>query len=616
MPDIIQLLPDFVANQIAAGEVIQRPASVVKELLENAIDAEATTIQLILKDAGRTLVQIIDDGKGMSMPDARMCFERHATSKISSADDLWKIKTKGFRGEALASIASVAQVEMKTKQASSELGTCIKIEGSTVNECEPCQTADGTSFAIRNLFFNVPARRQFLKTDAVETKHIMDEFQRVALAHPEVTMSMHHNGNEVYHLPKGSFRQRAVGIFGQKYDERLVPVEEETDLVRISGFIGKPEFARKTRGEQFFFVNDRFIKHHYLHHAVSGALEGLLQNAQHPFYLLYLDVDPSMVDVNIHPTKTEVKFKEERAIYSILKSAIRKSLGQFQVAPTLDFEQETSLNIAPFDGKTPVSIPQITVDPNYNPFDTTTHKEPRRAERVPGAIERSKGGGDWKEMYEIMRTPDTSSQELDLGETTDRPQSFEADAPEKAVVFQVGKRFLLTPIKSGMILIDQQRAHERILYEDFLAKGADHHGSSQQLLFPFTLSLTPADHALLVEESKALQQMGFDIEDFGGSDFVVRGLPADCRQQNPQKLVDAILNQLHNGESTADHPERHLLALGLAKGSSIGKGQTLQQVEMRDLIDRLFACEVPYYSPGGKSVIVTITPEELSGKFD
>jgi len=402
MPDIIQLLPDFVANQIAAGEVIQRPASVVKELLENAVDAGASSIQVILKDSGRTLIQIIDDGKGMTMPDARMCFERHATSKISSADDLWKIKTKGFRGEALASIASVAQVELKSRQEGSDLGTCVKIEGSTVSECEPCQTAIGTSFAVRNLFYNVPARRQFLKSDSVENKHVMDEFQRLALAHPEVAMSMHHNNNEVYHLPKGSYRQRTVGIFGQKYDERLVPVEEETDLVKVTGFIGKPEFARKTRGEQFFFVNDRFIKHHYLHHAVTGALDGLLQDSQYPFYLIYLEVNPSMVDVNIHPTKTEVKFREERAIYSILKSAIRKSLGQFQVAPTLDFEQESSLNIAPFDGKSPVSIPQITVNPHYNPFEQSERKEPTRA-KTSGAIERSRGGGDWKEMYKILR---------------------------------------------------------------------------------------------------------------------------------------------------------------------------------------------------------------------
>lgn len=615
MPDIIQLLPDFVANQIAAGEVIQRPASVVKELLENAIDAGANSIQLILKDSGRTLIQIIDDGSGMSMPDARMCFERHATSKISSADDLWKIKTKGFRGEALASIASVAQVELKTRQASSDLGTCVKIEGSTVTECEPCQASVGTSFAVRNLFYNVPARRQFLKTDSVENKHVMDEFQRVALAHPNVAMSMHHNNNEVYHLPKGSFRQRAVGIFGPKYDERLVPVEEETDLVKVTGFIGKPEFARKTRGEQFFFVNDRFIKHHYLHHAVTGALEGLLQDSQYPFYLIYLEVDPSMVDVNIHPTKTEVKFREERAIYSILKSAIRKSLGQFQVAPTLDFEQESSLNIAPFDGKSPVSIPQITVNPHYNPFDQVTRKEPSRS-KTSGAIERSRGGGDWKEMYEIMRDEEVKPEELEFSTSDKQALPLQQGNNEQAVVFQVGKRFIASPIKSGMMLIDQQRAHERILYEDFLAKGTDHHGSSQQLLFPFTLSLTPADHALLVEESIALQQMGFDIEDFGGNDLVVRGLPADCRQQNPQKLVDSILEQLHNGEASAEHPERHLLALGLAKGSSIGKGQVLQTAEMRDLIDRLFACEVPYYGPAGKNAIVTLTPEELSGKFD
>ncbi|WP_306639919.1 DNA mismatch repair endonuclease MutL [Sanyastnella coralliicola] len=610
MSDIIQLLPDFVANQIAAGEVIQRPASVVKELLENAIDAGAGKIQLIIKDAGRTLIQVTDDGCGMSPADARLCFERHATSKIADSQDLFKIRTKGFRGEALASIASVAQVEMKTRQHDQDLGTKVRIEGADVSECEPCQATEGTSFMVRNLFYNVPARRQFLKSDQVETRHIMDEFQRVALAHPDVAMSMHHNGTEVYHLTTGTPRQRVVGLFGNKYDERIIPVSEATDVVSINGFAGKPEFSRKTRGEQFLFVNNRFIKHHRFHHAVVSAMEGLIPHGNHPMYVIYLDIDPSYVDVNIHPTKTEVKFRDEQAIYLILRSAIKKSLGQFQVAPTLDFEAESSLNIPPLDKNRPIAVPQINVDPEYNPF----RNDQKRS--VPGMAGRKstfdrQASKEWKEFYQILkqdREEEPAQLSTGLEDTSHKPEVG-------ASVFQVGRNYIVAPIKSGLMVIDQQQAHQRILYEEFMNQDGQHQQHAQQLLYPQNLQLSPGDHALIVSHLEDLKGMGFDVEEFGANDLIVRGLPADSRQQDAGQLVDLIVNALKEG-GEHERPGQHALAMGLARGASIRSGQVLQLAEMRELIDRLFACEVPYYGPTGRQAIVTFTPDDLSSKFE
>jgi DNA mismatch repair protein MutL len=607
MADIIQLLPDHVANQIAAGEVIQRPASVVKELLENAIDAGAEKVRVIIKDSGRTLVQVIDDGCGMSTNDARMAFESHATSKITDSQDLFQLRTKGFRGEALASIASVAHVELKTRQKGDDVGTLVHIEDSDIKKCEATQCAEGSSFAVKNLFYNTPARRQFLKSDKVEMRHIMDEFQRVALAHPKVAMSLHHNGNEVYHLNAGALRQRVVGLFGQRYDERLMPVEETTDVVAIKGFCGKPEFSRKTRGEQFFFVNDRFIKHSYFHHAVTAAMEGLLPNGHHPMYVIFLDVDPQLIDVNVHPNKTEVKFREERAIYTMLRSTIRKALGQFQISPTLDFDQESSLNIGPIDKDRPIVMPKIDVDPTYNPFEQERKSSRGLAGRtISGQKPRS---GSWEEVYKVLEQKEAAQTEIEH-EPEDEKQSGPLDG--RTPVFQLGRAFVVSPIKSGMMVIDQQRAHERILYERFAARETS---GSQQLLYPQHLQLSKGDYALLSEATESLQEMGFDIDEFGGHDVIVRGLPADAGEQDPRKLIDAILEELReSGEARSQKLDR--VALGLARGAAIRKGQVLRAPEMRKLIDELFACEVPNYNPTGQPAIVTFTPDDFASKFE
>lgn len=614
MADIIQLLPDHVANQIAAGEVIQRPASVVKELMENAVDAGADHIHLIVKDSGRALIQIIDNGCGMSPADARLAFERHATSKISAAEDLFRVRTKGFRGEALASIASVAQVELKTRQSDADLGTQVIIEGSDVKEVTPCQTAPGTSFAVKNLFFNVPARRQFLKSDQVEFKHILDEFQRVALAHPDIAFVMHHNATEVYHLVKGNFRQRIVGLFGQKFDERLVPVEEDTDVVRIGGFVGKPEFAKKGRGDQYFFVNGRFIKHPYLHHAVSGAFEGLLPEGKNPVYFINLEIDPSRIDVNIHPTKTEVKFREERAIYSILKSTVRRGLGKFQVAPTLDFEQESSFNIAPFDKNRPVIHPDVNVNTGYNPFATEAKPSSGLAGRMSGGDRLPPRGSEhWRDYYEALK-PDGASVEKEENalKTEDDSEVDTTGAP----IFQMGQAFIVTSIRSGMLCVDQQRAHERILFEQFLQRQEQLTGG-QTLLFPETRTLSAADHNLLVNALDALQSMGFDVENLGGRDVVIHALPAELADRDPSELLDSVLLALQNSElaEDAEGQLKQKVAIGLAKSGAIKRGKVLSETEMRDLVDRLFSCEVPAYSPTGKAAIVTFTPEELAVKF-
>lgn len=611
MADIIRLLPDFVANQIAAGEVIQRPASVVKELMENAIDAGAQTIKLIIKDSGRALIQVIDDGCGMSASDARLAFERHATSKISSADDLFRIRTKGFRGEALASIASVAQVDLRTRLTGEELGTQVIIEGSEVKAAEPCQTAVGTSFAVKNLFFNVPARRQFLKSDHAELKHILDEFQRIALAHSDIAMTMHHNNSEVYHLLPGNLRQRIVQLFGQKYDERLVPVEEDTDVLGVGGFVGRPEFAKKGRGEQFFFVNGRFIKHPYLHHALMSAFDGLLSEGKHPFYVVHLSVDPSRIDVNIHPTKTEVKFREERAIYPILKSAIRRGLGKFQVAPTLDFEQESSFNIAPFDKDRPVVMPEVNVNPDYNPFAAKSSPLQRHS---GGSFTHSRQGrDDWSEYYKSL-TPDYEEQEAPKLVEAEHDEGLGA-IPSGASMFQVSGAFIVCPMKGAMMVIDQQRAHERVLFEELIRRSGEVQVVCQRLLFPETLTLSANDHAQITASSELLQSLGFDVENLGGRDIVVHGVPPEAQDVGAETLIESVIEALDTGGEMTGHPLHQRMAAGLARGMAVRRGKQMSETEMRDLIDRLFMCEVPTYSPTGRPAIVTFTPEEIARKF-
>ena len=480
MSSIIQLLPDHVANQIAAGEVVQRPASVVKELLENAVDAKATDIKLIIKDAGKSLIQVIDNGVGMSVTDSRLCFERHATSKIRQAEDLFSLHTKGFRGEALASIAAIAHVEMKTKQNQEELGTHIVIEGGKFMSQEPAVLPKGTSFAVKNLFFNIPARRNFLKSENVEQRHIVDEFQRVAMAHPNIHFTMYHNGSEMFNLPISNFRQRIVNIFSGKTNEKLVPVKEETDILSLQGFVGKPEFAKKNRGEQFFFVNDRFIKSGYLHHAVMAAYEGLLKDGSQPSYFLYLTVPPHTIDINIHPTKTEIKFDDEHALYAILRSAIKHSLGQFNVAPVLDFDRDPNLDTPYQYQNKEAEFPTIQVDRSYKPF---AEDKPSKSFSSSPSYKKPEAQPNWESLYVGLKQAGQELADMTFENDAVTSSLFEENEVEQEVkrTYQIHKKYIVSPIKSGMVIINQNRAHKRVLYEAFLTSMTVHQASSRQL---------------------------------------------------------------------------------------------------------------------------------------
>ena len=544
MSNLIKLLPDSVANQIAAGEVVQRPASAVKELLENSIDSGATSVQLILKDAGKTLIQVIDDGCGMSETDARMCFERHATSKIKETNDLFSIRTKGFRGEAMASIAAVAQVEMKTKMIEEELGTKIEIEGSKMTVQEPVQTKDGTSIAIKNLFFNIPARRNFLKSNQVETRHIIDEFERVALTHPEVSFQMMNNGAETFNLPVGTLRQRIVSVFGKNFNQKLVPLDEKTSIMNLTGFIGKPDYAKKTRGEQFFFVNKRYIKNGYLHFAVMQAYQDLIAHKSYPSYFIYMEIDPASIDINIHPTKTEIKFEDEKAIYAILNSAVKQSIGKYQVAPSLDFDQETSFNVEPLSNGMEVKVPQIKVNPNFNPFDNEKTQETR--------------------SESSFRTPQTDKRQVEALQNLYRnTPNIEFDSPQipeqklvevetEKKIFQIHNRYIYSQIKSGYILIDQQKAHERILYEKFMISMANQTPTTQKELFPVQVEFSTSNFALLKEIWDEVIAIGFDIAEFGKNTISINGIPADIRETNYQKVFESIIEQIKNNQDQLD----------------------------------------------------------------
>ncbi|MEP6928506.1 MAG: DNA mismatch repair endonuclease MutL, partial [Flavobacterium sp.] len=511
MSSIIQLLPDHVANQIAAGEVVQRPASVVKELLENAVDAKATDIKLIIKDAGKSLVQVIDNGAGMSVTDARLCFARHATSKIRQAEDLFSLHTKGFRGEALASIAAIAHMEMKTKQDQEELGTHIVIEGSKFVSQEVAVLPKGTSFAVKNLFFNIPARRNFLKSDTVEFRHVMDEFHRVALAHPNIHFTFYHNGSEMFNLPAAGYRQRIVGIMSGKTNEKLVPVNEDTEIINVQGFVSKPEFAKKNRGEQFFFVNDRFIKSGYLHHAVMAAYDGLLKDGCQPSYFLYLQVPPNTIDINIHPTKTEIKFDDEQALYAILRASIKHSLGQFNVSPVLDFDRDSNLDTPYHYKDLEAETPTIQVDGTFNPFtDDKTNQHYSKAgsggssgsgSSYSGYSKRVEPTASWESLYVGLETESIESSPFTFENEEVTSSLFNDEDVEQTIqkTYQIHKKYIVSPIKSGMVIVDQQRAHQRILYEQFLLNMTVNQASSQQLLFPLNLFYSSGEMELIEE---------------------------------------------------------------------------------------------------------------------
>ncbi|MBL7941102.1 MAG: DNA mismatch repair endonuclease MutL [Flavobacteriales bacterium] len=607
MPDLIRLLPDHVANQIAAGEVVQRPASVVKELLENSVDSGATHILLVVKDAGRTLVQVTDDGAGMSPTDARACFERHATSKIRLADDLATIRTKGFRGEALASIAAIAQVELKTRERDQELGTRVLIEGSRVHVQEPIAGPTGTTIAVRSIFYNVPARRQFLKSDGVEMKHVMDEFHRVALAHPEIGFQLIYNEHEEFNMPAGSERQRIVHLFGRKYDERLVPVDEATEFVRITGFVGKPEFAKRSRGEQYFFVNRRFIRSNYLEHAVRKAYDELVSRENFPSWFLFIGLDPAQIDINIHPTKTEIKFRDDRTVYAIVHAAVRRALGRFNIVPSLDFEPEPAI-LAAFTGSQPSATPPREAAPGWRPQDLGAFSAPPR---------RSSEG--WQQLFDVGTSIPTTAPEMPSPkEDAPRimPSREHEGVPGERPVFQLHGTYIMAQLRSGFMVVDQQRAHERILYErnlKLLEQGA---GMSQTELFPRHVELNAADLALVQDVLPELRSMGFDLEPFGGRTVQVNGMPAEAAEDDPTRLLEQLLEQLKHEKSSLRNERHHVLARGMARSMAIRPGRVLGTQEMHDLIDRLFACAMPYHTPGGKPTLITFGLNDLNERFE
>lgn len=616
MPDIIRLLPDNVANQIAAGEVVQRPASAVKELLENSIDAGSTTIKLVVKDAGKSLIQIIDDGKGMSETDARMAFERHATSKIESAEDIFSIKTKGFRGEALASIAAVAQVDLKTRTHDEDLGSHIKIEGSKIVKQEFCQCPPGTQIEVKNLFFNIPARRNFLKSQNVELRHIIDEFERVALAHPEISFSLYHNDGELFELPGAKIRQRIVNVFGPKFNEKLVPVNETTPILKLTGFIGKPEFAKKTRGEQFFFANNRFIKNNYLHKAVCNAFEGLVNPDSHPTYFLFLELDPARIDVNIHPTKTEIKFEDEKSVFTIIRTAVKHALGQYNIAPSLDFEVDNQFAVQRNPNDAMPEAPGITIDPTYNPFESTKAK--------------TAGNGNssstfTKQQHAVPKPTSAESEAWlsmlqDIPEMPEEPQQqkLEIDGALPAVktFLQVGKKYIFTNHGEGLIMVHMQRAHERILYEKVLQNINNHNIPSQQLLFPQNITFASADFEIVKDLLADLRLTGFDVDEFGKNEIIVNGIPLYLDASNVEAVLQGFLEDEKNHKSFSKGEPWEKVASTLARFSAMRTGTKMSQPEMSHMIDELFACSSPYVNPEGKPTLANLNMSDIDKSFN
>ena len=591
MGDIIRLLPESVANQIAAGEVVQRPASAAKELLENAVDAGATEIKLLIKDAGKTMIQVIDNGCGMSERDVRMCFERHATSKIKVANDLLAIRTLGFRGEALASIASIAQVELKSKRIEDEVGTSVQVNGSEFISQAPVSSSDGTTVTVKNLFFNVPARRNFLKSNTLELKYIMEEFNRVALVHPDISFWMYNQDKILHQLNASNLKQRLVALLGNTYNNRLIPIHQETQLVNISGYIGKPEYAKKTRGEQYFFANGRFIKNPYLNHAVDNAFRELIPKEAFPTYFIYLEVDPQSIDVNIHPTKTEINFQDAKSLYAILSSTIKQSIGHYNLAPTLDFETERSLEVQPLPDGHPIKPPSITIDPEYNPFE----KQRKPQMEINYRTTKGQPGEDWKKLYEPL---------LDIQPDKVTPQ-----------VIQINQSYLVSHIENGIIVIDQQLAHERILYEEFINKNENQVSGAQKLLLPQTVQVTPDDAEVLQSITPILEQAGFEISDFGQNSFVVHAAPDRIEPSEIQSLIESILEAYKTEtDGFKQHGEREL-AKTMALRMGIKHGQQLKSEEAEAIVQQLLKCTAPDISPEGKPTMVLLSYEELAKKF-
>lgn len=646
MEDIIQLLPDSIANQIAAGEVVQRPASVVKELMENAIDAKSRNVKVIIKDAGKILIQVVDDGCGMSETDARLSFERHATSKIRSSDDLFSIYTMGFRGEALASIAAVAEVELKTKREQDELGVFLCMAASQLTTQEPNACQNGTSIAVKNLFFNVPARKNFLKSNAVEMRHILDQFHRIALAYPDINFSLYHNDTEVYNLYAGKMVNRITAIFGKNYRDKLAFCQEDTPLIKIKGYIGKPENAKKTRGDQFFFVNNRYIRHSYLHHAVMNAFEGLIPSDTHPFYVLFIDIDPVHIDINVHPTKTEIKFDDERTVYAIIQAAVKKSLGSHNLTPTLDFQ--TNVNLDP-------TLPQRQQFPksdtssfesgggsgggSSNYSSGANYAGSRPYEKSP---QEKRNLSNWQKIYEGLEkkaieenSPDTFDFDKELsGEGNKNTLTFESNANNLGTQsqaerqgldakpsgerqsFQVNNQYIITPVRSGLMMIDQQAAHERVLYDKFLVALKNDNGVAQQLLFPTTISLQPADFQLVLEIETEIRNLGFIFELLPDNRLEIKGVPADITNENEQELFEGFIEQFKNYQATLKVERETILARSLAKRSAIRVGAKLTAIERNLLVDQLFASSNPNYTPDGRPTLVMLSLDKMKDFFE
>jgi DNA mismatch repair protein MutL len=606
--ETIHLLPDHIANQIAAGEVIQRPASAVKELLENAVDAEATEIRLIINEAGKSLIQVIDNGKGMSEKDAQNAFARHATSKIRSIEDLFEIRTMGFRGEALASIAAVAQVQLKTKRQDDEVGTEVSIENSKVISTAPVATPSGTSISMKNLFFNVPARRNFLKSNSAELKHILEEFTRVALAFPEIYFNLNNNGQEVFHWDGGSFKQRAIQVLGNQYQSKLVTVGEHTDYLTISGFVGKPETAKKTRSDQYFFVNRRFIKSAYLHHAIANAFDGLIAKDSFPSYILYIDVDPSKVDINVHPTKQEIKFEDDKIIYAFVQAAVKHALAQFSIAPSLDFSLDA--NIQQLDAiQKPFSESQVQETSRKSLYEGFTQKN--QAHFIP----KSAHGGqqDWKDFFTELPT---ANQEFIV-----KPSSmglYKDDAslsvPEDAFLMQLHQTYIIAPTKSGIIIIHQQLAHERVLYEKYQKASAQPH-ATQKSLFPVVLELSASDAVLLEEMVEDLANIGYEIEAFGQNSFIIQGIPADVLSGNEKNAIELLLEQFKHFSADLKFSKREKLIRCLARQMAIKAGQNLGQREMHSLIESLSECDIPNTTASGAPTFIEFNEDYLDRLF-
>ena len=633
MSDIIHLLPDSVANQIAAGEVVQRPSSVIKELVENSIDAGATQVQVIVEDAGKSLVQVIDNGKGMSETDARLAFERHATSKISEAKDLFALRTMGFRGEALASIAAVAQVELRTRAADKDLGVSIIIEGSRVVDQQPVNCPVGANFAVKNLFFNIPARRKFLKSNQTELSNILTEFERIALAHPETSFSLHSGGAAMMNLPTGNFKQRILGVFGKRLEAKLIPVEVKTTLINISGFVGVPSASRRKNAQQFFFVNGRYMRHPFFAKAVQTAYERLIPDGEQVPFFLNLEVAPEKIDVNIHPTKTEIKFEDETPIWQILLAAVREALGKHGVVPSLEFNTEGRPDIPVFTpGGNDVPAPQIEVNPDYNPFATS-----------PSYLS-GKGGGAGGSSYTYNNKPAVDrhwqnayaaafpdKKETDFGEMPDLPADQDAPTAQmfqslpseeqgemkksETDYFQFRGQYIITPVKSGLMLIDQHRAHVRILYDRFMARFADKPSVTQRLLFPQRLTLPPSEAVAFEKMMQDLQSVGFEVSSLGGGDFSVLGTPAGTEGLDASELLQDILQETLDGKSDAADGIRHRIALTLARRAAMPVGEYLSGAEMSALVDQLFSTGTPNFTPDGQTVLVILAVENIEKLF-